>query len=63
MRNWERRLLADGGEIDLIPDRDWWRARADEARAIAAICEDEIARHIMLRLAIYYDALARGASD
>jgi hypothetical protein len=60
---WDTRMLADKGEIDLIKDPLWWRKRAAEARQLAELCEDEISRNIMLRLAVYYDVLANGAND
>jgi hypothetical protein len=43
-------------------DPDYWRNRADEARAIAGQFEDESARRIMLEIADGYDRLARHAA-
>jgi hypothetical protein len=43
-------------------DPDYWRNRADEARAIAGQFEDESARRIMLEIAESYDRLARHAA-
>ena len=63
MAAWEERFLRDGGEMSLIDDPLWWRRRAAEARILADVCEDEVSRSIMLRLAAYYDTLAEGASD
>jgi hypothetical protein len=55
---WARRMLADGGEVDLINNRDYWVYRAAEARLIGSLCEDAISQDIMERLAQYYDELA-----
>ena len=55
---WDTRMLADGGEVGLINDRDYWLHRAAEARLIGSLCQDEVSQSIMERLAQYYDELA-----
>jgi hypothetical protein len=43
-------------------DPEYWRNRADEARAVAGQFEDEGAKRIMLEIAESYDRLARHAA-
>ena len=46
---------------DLINDPKHWRARAGEARRLAAEMQDEVSKQMMLGVAADYDRLAERA--
>jgi hypothetical protein len=48
--------------MSLLDDPTHWRARAAEARAIAAEMKDPEAQRTMLEIAMHYDALAERAA-
>jgi hypothetical protein len=48
--------------MSLLDDPTTWRARAAEARAMAASMKDPRAKRSMLEIAVHYDLLAERAA-
>lgn len=48
---------------DLLKDIEFWRARAEQTRALAQQIDDPEARAILLRIAAEYEQLANHAEE
>ena len=56
-------LAAWGTMLRIFENQEHWRKRAEEARGIAAECNDLETTHLMLGLALAYDDLAERANE